>query len=128
MSDSRRRQFEKWWRFNHHRSNAHVWLCKHAKRVNFSYMLPPELHEDVHYICKRFNLSEYRRLPSKHAWQLWKITHPSISQRETHKIRTAEHLDSLSQELKGAKKAAKIDKKPTTIEVRERRSYAIPSK
>lgn len=126
MSESRRRQFDKWWRFNHHRTNAHVWLCKTAKRVNFAYMLPPVLHDDVHYICKRFNMSEYRRLPSKHAWQLWKIVHPTSNQRQRTKVKTAEHLDSLAQELRTLKKAAKKDKKPP-VEIKVRKSYVIPS-
>ena len=128
--NKRRRNFDKWWRFNHHRSNAHVWLTKHAKRVAYGYMLPPAHHEDVQYICKRFNKSQHRRLKCCDAWNLWKVVHPVHRDRNNTITRSAEKLMILKDEIKVARaerKAATTDKK-TIIEHRKRKQYAIHSK
>lgn len=104
---SRKQRFNRWWKKNHHDSRAQKWLVKNAKRVAFAYSVPADQYEDMHYICKRFNSSEYKRLKQAEAWCLWRLCNPSVIERKEILIQTARYLDERSQELKSLKAQAK---------------------
>ena len=96
-------RFKGWWNINHARPKAHTWLVKTATRVSCDYALNPTAWEDVKFIAKRFNLSEYKKLKKSDAWKLWKYTHPTVDERRKRLIVTAHHFDSKIQELKSIK-------------------------
>ena len=104
---TRKDRFERWWHKNHHNPKAQLWLVKNANRVASSYMLNPIAFEDVKVICKRYNLSVYKRLKRDDAWKLWKYMHPTITERTDILIDTAYDLDEKIQVLKTLKAEAK---------------------
>lgn len=92
---SRKKRFENWWKRNHHSTQAHKWLAKNAKRVAYAMIANPTLFEDVKYITKRLQNSEYGRLNKEDAWKLWKAVHPSKQARVQAIIEAAEVYDDM---------------------------------
>ena len=124
----RTRQFDKWWRTNHHRSRAHDWLCKHAKRIAFGYMIHPDHFDDVQYITKRFYKSKYRRLKYVDAWCLWKVVNPLGHVRIGLLNETAARLLNAKYDLKEVRaelkdKPARTPKKTFIVEHRKIKSF-----
>ena len=121
---SRRQHFAKWWSKNHHRTNAHHWLVKNARRVAHAMNVGPTVFEDVQYITKRFNESEYKRLKQSDAWTLWKVCHPTPARRIQELVETAEYYDEQIQTLKQLKAEAKgyyrAPHRPIKIEVQSK--------
>ena len=107
QSEKRQKNFSKWWRKNHHRHKAHVWLAYYARNFAFSYALPPEAFGTVQTITKRFFASEHKRLKKSEAIFLWRITHPLSNDRNKIMLRTAESLKIAKEQLKQAKKEQK---------------------
>lgn len=91
---SRRTRFASWWHRNHHKQQAHRWLTKNSSRIAKCFYLPPDLYEDVSYICKRFAKSEHKRLTQKDAWTLWRVCHPTVNQRTQSLAQTAIMVDT----------------------------------
>lgn len=106
--------FVKWWSVNHHRKPSHTWLCRNARRVSYAYNLEPAAFEDVQYITKRFYASEWPRLSSKEAWKLWKLCHPTITERNERLLSTAEYLDKVKTD--GKQSPIRLgEEKPTDV-------------
>ena len=104
---SRKQRFKNWWNKKHHSTRAHKWLVKNARRVAFAYYLPPDLFEDVVYISKKFNNSEYKRLSQQDAWCLWRVCNPTVNQRTEILIRAARNIDESVTKLEELKLLAK---------------------
>lgn len=92
MNRDRLSKFKQWWKKNHHSVNAHVWLTKHSKRCVHNYNVAPEQYDHTIKILKRFNCSEYKRLRCEDAEFLWRLTHPSLSERRERLLSTAVFL------------------------------------
>lgn len=103
---TRKQHFARWWSRNHHNEKAQKWLVRNAKRVIHTFYLHPAIHEDVHYISKRFFESNWPRLKQMEAWTLWKVCHPSKNERNTAIIETTKVLDERIHELEQLKREA----------------------
>jgi len=125
----RERQYEKWWRKNHHNSRSHDWLCKHAKRIAFGYALHPDHFDDIQYITKRFYKSEFRRLKYADGWCLWKVVNPLGHVKITMLNETAVKLLNARAEMKEVKseindKPARSPKKEFAVVRKRIRAYS----
>jgi len=92
MNIERNKSFNKWWNKNHHHVNSHMWLTKTTARIVHNYNTPPEAYSHAKTILKRFNLSQYKRLTKEDAGFLWRLTHPSLSERNMRLLATAAFL------------------------------------
>lgn len=100
MMTTREKKFMSWWKKHHHNRKAHHWLQKNARRVGSCFYLPGDQWEDILVICKRYNLSEYKRLTEDEAYTLWRACYPTDDERLKTIILTARVLDEKIQELK----------------------------
>ena len=89
MNTERLNNFRRWWKKNHHKHTAHKWLVKHSKRTMHNYNIAPEQYDHCRVVMKRWNLSEYKRLNSRDAEFLWRLTHPTMNQRRERLLATA---------------------------------------
>ena len=110
LKANRERHFKRWWKKNHHRTEAQAWLCRNSKRIAYAYNIGPAAFEDIQFITKRFFSSEWPRLKQEEAWKLWKHCHPLVDERHQRLIDTAVRLDEKSQEINALK--AERDGKP----------------
>jgi len=79
--DTRVKNFSYWWRKNKNNNKAFLWLTSHAKRIAFSYNLPPYTWDEICTINKRHLHSEHKRMSRGDAWKLWKFVHPLATNR-----------------------------------------------
>ena len=115
--DERRTHFDRWWRKNHSRKQAHHWLAYHARRIAQTYCFGPELFDYVQTLTRAFFKSQYRKLSKTEAWELWRLTHPGVTER-TQRLREAGEYYAAKREL--SKKATETTKKKFTVEVKRR--------
>jgi hypothetical protein len=88
----RQAAFQRWWAKNHSNKKAHTWLAHYVRTQVFAYLMAPEVHAQATFLTKRFFSSEHKKLSGKHAYQLWRIAHPTKTGRHQQLTLTAERL------------------------------------
>jgi len=116
----RKNKFERWWYKARRYQKAQTWLVMHSKRIAFAYNLHPTAFDEIQFICKRYNLSTYKKLKKKDAMTLYRLVNPLPHERLDMIVKEADKLQELVNELKQLKRSQiPITKKKT-------RSYSPP--
>lgn len=128
--DNRKKTFAKWWKRNRRNSKAHDWIIHNAKRVAKTYLLHPQVFEEINFIATRFYKSEFRKLNEKDAWKLWRISNPNMDEKMLLLKRAAEFaetkMDELSEMRKGwTKPETQKEKKKPTVTVKKKRKFTL---
>jgi len=111
---TRNYKFDLWWNKNKKHQRATTWLVYHSKRIAFAYNLHSQAFDEIMFICKRYHLSQYKRLTKKDAKTLYRLVNPLPHERLGMITDEAMKLQQLVDELKQLKRSqVPITKKKT---------------
>lgn len=109
---TRRTNFERWWKKNHHNKKPHFWLVKNARRISAAFPLPADQWDQLMGITKRFFLSEHKRLSQEDAFFLWRLSYPVTTERKQLILNLSHDLDAKINTLKDLKAEAQDRTRP----------------
>ena len=117
-------KFKQWWRKNRKHSKAHTWLCVQSRRIAFAYNLHSQTCDEIMFITKRFNQSEYKKLTQDEAHTLWRLVNPLPHERLDMIRLEAKKLQEILDEVKKERRALKYER--SNITVKKKRSFTLP--